>query len=212
MKYFVTGEIGSSGEGDTTQWQISLSLWDCSTRTKQASESGKAIQAELGALVLTLERRLLTRIGLKREQALDIFYQHPSAEVMPVYLAELGQSFILTLLANEHMPKSGLWGERAMLDWPLNMALHWPTVEIPKLMYISGLGKALDYKSEVLPEYKERSLNLLREAEQSHSSAIQLAPLVWKMFGMTEELQAHIQSQSADVLPTYQAWLQRVSE
>lgn len=211
MKYFVTGEIGCSGKGDATQWQISMTLWDCSTRTKQASESCKVIQAELGAMVLTLEKSLLTRIGLKREQALDDFYQHPSVEVMPVYLTELGQSFMLTLLANEHVSKSSLWGERAMLDWPLNMALHWPTVEVPKLMYFSGLGKALDYKSDVLPEYKERSLQLLREAERSNSPAIRLAPLVWKLFGMEEEFQAHIQNQS-DVPPAYQTWLGRVSE
>ena len=38
-------------------------------------------------------------------------------------------------------------------------------------MYISGLGKALDYQSEVLHEYKERSLELLREAEQVNSPA-----------------------------------------
>jgi hypothetical protein len=91
MKYFVTGEIGCTGEGDGAQWQIFLSLWNCSTRVKQASESGNATQAELGALVLTLEERLLTHIGLKRQQPLDMFYQQPTAEVMPVYLAELGK-------------------------------------------------------------------------------------------------------------------------
>lgn len=212
MKYFVTGEIGRSGEGDATQWHISLSLWECSTRTKLACESDCAMQGELGAMVLTLEKRLLTRIGLVREQALDPFYQHPTAEVMPVYLTELGQSFMLTLLANEHLPTSSLWGERAMLDWPLNMALHWPALEIPKLMYFSGLGKALDYKSDVLPEYKERSLQLLREAERPNNYITRLAPLVWKIFGMTEEFQAHIQHQPADVTPAYQAWLRRVSE
>lgn len=212
MKYFVTGEIGSSGEGEATQWKISLSLWDCSSRSKQASESGEAIQAELGAIVLSMEKRLLARIGLNREQALDAFYQHPTAEVMPAYLTELGQALTLTLTANEHIGKSDLWGERAMLDWPLNMALHWPTVEVPKLMYVSGLVKAFDYKSNVLPEYKERSMQLLREAEQSNSLAARLAPLVWRIFGMPEKLQAHIQAQTADVDPAYQAWLLRVSE
>ncbi|WP_293764831.1 hypothetical protein [uncultured Aquitalea sp.] len=212
MKYFVTGEIGSYGEGDAIQWQISLSLWDCSTHTKQASESGTATQAELGAMVLTLEKRLLTRIGLRREQPLDSFYQHPTAGVMSVYLTELGQAFMLTLLANEHISKSSLWGERAMLDWPLNMTLHWPAVEVPKLMYFSGLGKAYDYNSDVLQEYKECSLQLLREAEQSNSPAARLAPMVWKVFGMAEEFQSHIKSQPSDVNPGYQAWLRRVSE
>lgn len=212
MRYFVTGEIGSSGEGDATQWQIFLSLWECSTRTKLACESDSATQGEFGTILLALEKRLLTRIGLKREQALDPIYQHPSAEMMSVYLTELGQSFMLTLLANEHMPKSDVWGERAMLDWPLTMALHWPALEVPKLMYFSGLGKALDYQSDVLPEYKERSLLLLREAQWQNNSVTRLAPLVWKIFGMTEALQEHIQNEPADVPPAYQAWLRRVSE
>jgi hypothetical protein len=30
------------------------------------------------------------------------------------------------------------------------MALNWPTMDVPKLMYISGLGKAFDYQSDVL--------------------------------------------------------------
>jgi hypothetical protein len=211
MKYFVTGKIACLGAGDADPWHISLSLWDCSTRSKQASESGQAIQAELGTLVLTLEKRLLARIGLRRERPLDAFYQHPSAEAMSVYLTALGQSFMLTLLANEQMPKSALWGERAMLDWPLTMALHWPTVDMPKLAYISGLCKARDYQSDVLVEYKERSLELLRDVERVNSPAARLAPLVWKAFGMEEQFHAHLQSLPGDVEPAYQAWLERVA-
>lgn len=212
VKYFVTGEIGCSGEGDETEWQISLNLWNASTRIKQASESGNSIQSKLGELVLDLEKRLLANLELKREQALDLFYLHPTADVMPVYLAELGQAFMLTLLANGHMSKSSIWGERAMLDWPLTMALHWPTVEVPKLMYISGLGKAFDYKSDVLREYKERTLHLLRESERAKSPAFHLAPLVWKSFGMHEELQAYVQNLPTDASQELKAWLQRVCE
>ena len=212
MKYFVTGEIGCAGEGDAAQWQIFLSLWDCSTRTKQHSVSGMATQAELGGLVLTLESRLLTFIGLKREQPLDMFYQHPTTEVMPVYLSELGQAFMLTLRANDLVPKSTMWGERTMLDWPLTMALHWPTAEVPKLMYISGLGKALDYESDVLHEYKQRSLQLLLDANHEKSPVALLAPLVWKAFGMTKEIQACIQDQQADANPAYKIWPEKVSE
>jgi tetratricopeptide (TPR) repeat protein len=210
MKYFVTGEIGCIGEGDTTQWQIFLHLWECTHRTKVASESGKGNTKELGSVVLDLEKSLLVHIGLKRKQPLDTFYHHPTADVMPVYLTELGQAFMLTLVANEHMPKSAIWGERAILDWPLNMALHWPTAEIPKLMYISGLGKALDYQSDVLFEYKERSLQLLREADQANSPAARLAPLVWKVFGMTgEQDSCRLQAETS---PQYRAWLERVAE
>ncbi|WP_213300648.1 hypothetical protein [Paraburkholderia sacchari] len=131
---------------------------------------------------------------------------------MPAYLGELGQAFTLTLLANERMPKTAMWGERAMLDWPLTMALHWPSAEVPKLMYISGLGKARDYESDILAEYKERSLQLLREAGQTNSLVAQLAPLVWKMFGMQDEFQAHMRNLPSDASPTYTTWLDRVGE
>lgn len=212
VKYFVTGEIGCSGEGDQANWQISLSLWNVSTRTKQSAESGNAIGSKVGELVIDLEKRLLAHIGLKREQPLDLFYQHPTADVLSTYLAELGQAFMLTLLANGHMPKSSMWGERAMLDWPLTMTLHWPTVEVPKLMYISGLGKAYDYKSDVLSEYKERTLQLLRESEHAKSLTFHLAPLVWRMFGMQEELQAYIEKLPTTASSELKAWLQRVCD
>ena len=211
MKFFVTGEIGCSGEDEQRQWQISLSLWNCTTRKKQAFESGQAPDAELGSLILNLEERLLAHIGQRREQPLDTFYLRPSTEAMKVYLTALGQTFMLTLIANEQVPASSMWGERAMLDWPLNMALHWPSAEVLKVMYISGLGKAFDYKSEVLAEYRERSLNLLREAKELNSPAIHLAPLVWKIFGMRDEFNAHRQNVSADASKAYREWLERVS-
>ena len=210
-KYFVTGEIGCKGEGDDSQWQICINLWDCSTRTKKLSESGIATKAELGALMLKIEHRLLANIGSQRQQPLDSFYLHPTVEVMPVYLTELGQAFMMTLLANNYLPKTAVWGERAMLDWPLTLVLKWPTVEIPKIMYISGLGKALDYQSDVLPEYKDRSMLLLREANQANSPVARLAPLIWKIFGMKDEFYTHM-DKHADEDPAYKAWLKRVDE
>lgn len=212
MKYFVTGEMGYTGEGDVREWQISLSLWNCITREKQATESARVAQPELGALILSLEQRLLAHVGEQREQPQDAFYLRPSTEAMDIYLSELGQAFTLTLVANEKLPRSAIWGERAMLDWPLHMALQWPQTEVPKLMYLSGLGKAFDYKSDVLAEYQQRSLELLRDAETTQSVAAKLAPLVWKIFGMTDEFNAHRQNLPAEANDTYLAWLARVAE
>ncbi|PBQ18569.1 hypothetical protein CCL08_11605 [Pseudomonas congelans] len=211
-KYFVTGEVGCSGEGDQAQWRISLSLWNCATRTRQTVENGSAGTAELGALVLDLQQRLLAGIGLKREQPLDMFYRQPAAEVLPAYLTQLGQSFMLTLLANDHLPKSSMWGERAMLEWPLNMALQWPEIETAKLMYISGLGKAFDYQSETVAEHKQRSLQVLSELERANSPASRLAPLVWKVFGMQAELEDYRDNMPPDAEPAYVEWLERVSQ
>ncbi len=212
MKYFVTGEMGCSGEGEQRQWQLTLSLWDCTQRTQCGTESSTVAQSELGALVLELEQRLLAKVGAVNPQPLDAFYARPSVDAMDIYLGELGQAFMLTLVANQQVPRSAVWGERTMLEWPLNMALQWPQAEVPKLMYISGLGKAFDYQSEVLGEYKKRTLELLRTATQENSPAAQLTPLVWKIFGMQDEFSAGQQNMPAHASPAYAEWLTRVAE
>lgn len=97
--------------------------------------------------------------GLKREQPLDAFYQRPPADALPVYLTGLGQSLMLTLLANQQVPYSEVWNERAMLDWPLNILRHWPSLTAAKIIYLSGLGKAFDYHSEALPGCKHPARN-----------------------------------------------------
>lgn len=212
MKYFVTGEIGCSGEGEQRQWQLTLSLWDCTQRTLCCTESGTVAQSELGALVLNLEQRLLAKIGSMNALPLDAFYARPSDEAMGIYLGELGQAFMLTLVANQQVPRSAVWGERTMLEWPLNMALQWPQAQVAKLMYFSGLGKAFDYQSDVLGEYKKRTLELLRTATQENSPAAQLAPLVWKIFGMEDEFSAYQQNVPAQSSPAYTEWLTRVAQ
>lgn len=211
MTYLVTGEIGSVGEGTAKQWHMSVNLWDGETRTKKATESVEATSEQTGALALLLEQRLLAHIGLQRAEPLDAFYQRPDEEIMPRYLIELGQSFILTLLTTGSIPKDVIWGERAMLDWPLNMALQWPVFETFKLMYISGLSEARAYRSNVLPEYKERSLQLLRDTHHARNTAVQqLTPLLWLAFDMQDELQAFVEKHGADTTPEYREWLTRL--
>lgn len=212
MAYFVTGEMGCRGEGEQREWQISLSLWDCASREKKATESARVIQAEPGTQVLELERRLLAQVGLPRKEPFDAFWLRPSAEAIDIYLGELGQAFTLTMLANNITPTSAMWGERTMLEWPLQMALQWPQTETAKLMYLSGLGKAFDYRSEILPEFQRRTLELLREAENSNSPAARLAPLVWKIFGMDDALRAHRENLPEEVDAAYRDWLERVGE
>lgn len=210
MRYFVTGEIGCSGAGVDAEWRLALTVWDCSTRSMLASESGVANRAELGALVQQLEVRVLAHVGLPRAKPLDAFYTRPAAAAMAPYLDQLGQAFMLMLVAMGAMPTSAMWGERAMLDWPLTMALASPTEQVPAIMYLSGLGKALDYRSEVLPEYKERTLQLLQDASAVNGAAARLTPLAWRAFGMRREFDAHLRQQSADADTAYVQWLERV--
>ena len=212
MRYFVTGEMGCNGEGEQREWQISLSLWDCTSRTKTSTERVRVSQAQLGAQVLDLEQRLLAQTGLPRPTPFDTFWRRPSVEAIDIYLGELAQAFTLTLVANKTTPHAAMWGERTMLEWPLQMALQWPEIDAPKLMYLSGLGKAFDYRSGILHEFQRRTLELLREAENSNGPAARLAPLVWKLFGMDDELRAHRESLPEGTDSAYREWLERVGE
>lgn len=212
MKYVVTGEIGCTGEGEQRRWQIALSLWNCTTRSKQLTETEEATDAGLGNVMQELERKLLMQAGLKREHPLDAFYQRPPADALPVYLTGLGQSLMLTLLANQQVPYSEVWNERAMLDLPLNISRHWPSLTAAKIMYLSGLGKAFDYHSEALPGYQTSSLEWLRTESSQHSVIEGLSPLMWKIFGIEGEINSRSQPVAPEAQQRYEAWLQRVAE
>jgi len=131
---------------------------------------------------------------------------------MAPYLDTLGQSLVQTLVASAHVPKSALWGERSMLDMPLQMALDWPSVEVPKLMFVSSLGKALDYGSDVLAEYEARSRQLLKNAAGTLSVATRLEPLVLAAFKRQDELDAYRGRPDAERDPAYLTWLDRVAQ
>ncbi len=211
MRHLVTGMIGGNLDEEPGRWVLRLDLWDCPTRSRRASESASGTRAEFGALLRGLEARLLAHVGQARERPLDAFYDRPAPQALPRYLAALGQAFTLTLLANEQLPKSALWGERAMLEWPLAMALQDPAAQVPRLMYLSGLSKAAAYGSDLLPQLGQPSLQLLRDTRPADAPFARLAPLLWKVFGMDEAWQAHLRDLPTDTDARYRAWLERVA-
>jgi tetratricopeptide (TPR) repeat protein len=209
MPWYVTGELAVPAQSDGA-YALTLRLWDCARRETAAAETTSCPRDGIGAAVLGLEQRLLERLGHALPDALDTFYQRPPADLIEPYLSYLGQSFTLSMIANGVGAKDTLWGERAILDWPLTMALHWPQAEVPKLMYLSGLGKAAEYGSNVLSEYRQRSLALLRQAAPD-SPAAQLAPAAWKALGMHDDPTTQGRAVESHAAPAYLAWLDRLS-
>jgi hypothetical protein len=51
-----------------------------------------------------MEQGLLAKMGAVNPQPLDTFYARPSVDAMDIYLGELGQAFMLTLVANQQVP------------------------------------------------------------------------------------------------------------
>jgi tetratricopeptide (TPR) repeat protein len=201
--YLVTGSIAESGLG----WKISIRLSDCADNSCIAQESIETAQEELGAAILHLQRTLLDRLGYKRASPFDPYYDRPTKEALKPYLVELGQHLTLTLIANELTSKDGLWGERNMLEWPLRMALEWPDAQVPKIMYLSGLAKAANYKSEILDEFKDRTLEMIKEAKRSNSVIARFEPLLFKIFDMEKQLVEYSNTTASGETADYRKWL-----
>lgn len=207
-RYFVTGVIEEIGDG----FRITCFLYETATARCTFEQTLEAATENFGSVMHALEKQLLETIGKSCHQPWDSFYQRPAAEAMTPYLTALGQSLTLSMVANKLVPREAIWGERNMIEWPLRMALQWPDMHTLKLMYFSGLGKAFDYGSDVLSEFRARSLQLLKDARQKGSPAARLAPLVWSLFDMQDELEGYHQSPDADNQALYQKWLERIVE
>lgn len=204
--YLLTGSI-REGSSDGL-WQLVVRLWYVATASCVA-EKILALNAEnCGSAVRELEDWMHRGLGGKRDAPLDAFYWRPTEEAMSPYLSALGQSLTLTLVHNDITPKGIIWGERSMIEYPLRMALHWPHAEHLKIFYLSGIGKAAGYKSDVVHEYAERTLQLLRAAEETDCSFVRLRPLVWKAFGMTDSLKGLQHVDGSD--HAYRQWLHAV--
>lgn len=203
-RYLITGSLRQAAGS----WQLRLELWDCKNRTCIEAITQAAPEKEPGVALLAAERVLLSKLGTAAATLpWDAFYQRPGNDAITPYLVATGQLLMLNLIAEHPEAKSRIWGERNMIEWPLNMVLHWGRAEVLKFMYLACLTRAAKYGSEILPEFKERTLRLLADAKTNGSPFAELAPLVWQVFGMHAELAAASEHAQAD---THGDWLQRI--
>jgi len=98
-----------------------------------------------------------------------------------------------------------------MLELPLLLALQFPTNEAMKLMFISGLVKATEYPSDVLPEFEMRALQFMKDAAFRGSVAAPFEPAVLAVFGQREAVERHRAALSPEVDANYRAWLEAIA-
>lgn len=204
--YLISGDICPL-EADALE--VSCRLWNFKERSLVFEDSFR-IDTQDAAGVRELEKRLLIHIGQVRNTPLDNFYLSPSQDALPIYLSQLGQSLILTIMNNSISPKETVWGERNMLEWPLKMALHWPDALVPKIMFLSGLGKAAGYHSDLLHGFEKRAFDMLRKLRQQHPLTGHLEPLLWEIFGKHEQFSQPQEPPSNASPEAYQQWLERL--
>lgn len=205
--FIVLGSIEEREQG----WRVIFRVWSVAAADWIARETFEASQAELGREVLQLEQRMLAALGATRSTPLDACYERPPEALVDPYLSGLGQSLLLSLVANQLVPKETLWGERNMIEWWMRLALSWPQGHIARMAYFAAISNAGAYGSSVLEEFKGRTGEFMKDSEKANSPASRLAPVVWKAFGMTEELQrAQLACTEQDESDAYREWLERV--
>jgi hypothetical protein len=188
-----------------------MRLWRTADATLIAEEHVESEDQDPTRAVFALEQALLRHLSLPAAQPWLSFYTRPSTEAMYPYLVELGQSLMLSLFANEIMTSNVMWGERSMLEWPLNMALRWADAQVPVIMFVSGLSKAKTYGTALLPEFRERALQLMKDVRRRGGVAAKLEPLVWSLYGMQDSLTQFAQSLGTEETEAYRQWVAKIS-
>jgi tetratricopeptide (TPR) repeat protein len=202
--------LGSIGEREGC-FRMSCRVWSVQAQKYVAREEVEASQLELAREVLKLEQRILIALGGTRSTPLDAWYERPPETFIDPYLTGLGQSLTLSLIANQIMPKEALWGERNLIEWWLRMALSWQHTHAPRIAYLASIANAAEYGSSLLDEFAARTRELVKESEKLNSPVFKLAPVMWKAFGMTQELENAVQACSAHGADdAYTQWLDRV--
>lgn len=205
--YLVTGELDDRGG----RWKFVMRLWRTADGALLAEEREESKGQDAIPAVLALEQALLRHLNRPSAQPWLSYYSRPSAEAMHPYLVELGQSLMLSLLANEVVALSGMWGERSMLEWPLTMALHWADAQVPAIMFVSGLSKAKAYGTALLPEFRERALQLMKDVRRRGSVAARLEPLVWSLYDMHDPLAQLAQRRDPNESDDYRQWVTKIA-
>jgi hypothetical protein len=205
--FIVLGSIEEREE----RWHVIFRVWSVEAADWIAREEFDASQTELGREVLQLEQRMLSALGGARSTPLDASYERPPENLLDPYLSGLGQSLMLSLVANQLVPKKTLWGERNLIEWWLRMALSWPRAHVPRMAYLAAISNAGAYGSRLLEEFRGCTHELIKDSGRMNSAASRLAPVAWKAFGMTEELQkAALACDEEGQDGEYRQWLDRV--
>lgn len=122
------------------------------------------------------------------------------------YLDVLEQARAMTVAAQGVVPRERLYGERAMLQAPLEIALAWPEVEIPALVFLGNLVKS---RREVAAEFAASAIALI-DGAPTYSAVAKLAPLVLDVLGRRSDARARAAALAPGEDPAYVDWLARL--
>lgn len=203
--YYISGTL----RRDKEQLEINLSVWDCKTREKVKTFSKKAALADVGKMIRSMAD---DAIGLLRERKVIAsiapvsYYQQLKDDDVYLQLLCYGQALVQVLVSNGLGTKDTIHGERAILRNALDLAINGQGRFISMALFFSDLIKAYWYKSDVVGEFKDYALQLLKD-NKNDKNLIKLSPVVYKAFGMTQEIDA-FERELGKYPENYQKWFE----
>ncbi len=182
----VTGMLKPEGEA----YRVTLDILDGKSRNVLHTISGKLARETAGDDLQNLERAMLSFFEADGAYPGAPYARPPAAHTRD-YVYGLEQSLALSLAVNKVFPAESLYGERAMLDWFLNLALNSPETPQNAMMFLSGLCKNRQYGSSVYKEYEGKVFKLLEDAPE-HSPFCLMAPVLHMLYDRDDDALAAI--------------------
>jgi tetratricopeptide (TPR) repeat protein len=195
---FVTGVVEAGGLGVVT-WRP-----DDERPLHELRRAGRD-----GATLLALQDELvdaLQEAGAVVARPPAAPYVRPPRALASAYLEALEQSRAMTVAAQGVVSRERIFGERAMLQTPLELALAWPEVEIPALVFLGNLVKS---RPEVAAEFAASAIALI-DGARTDSAVARLAPLILDVLGERAQARARAAALAPGEPPAYVEWLARL--
>lgn len=204
---FITGEIF------VIENEIRLHIWSAQNKEIIASMSEKVTNENLTDALYLINSSFQSEVrklcNLKKDNSQE-YYNVPTGELVYKYVDGLAQSLTLTLVENNFGKKEDLWGERNMYEWFLSLIFAQETSVIPRIMFVNGLAKGINFGSPVPTEFIKKFETLL-EHEKDHSSHFYLlTPYLLKAFGKKFDYDQYTLNYLGIYKQDYLRWLEKI--
>lgn len=198
--FAIAGTVSMQDE----QLQIELILWRTADDRPFARFTEHGAPENLAAIYQRAEAGLLQLLEFELIAAprdADPRFRVPD-EIFRFYLDGLGQAYALALSAIH--PAPGLYGERNIHRWLLNLALELPENPVPRIALLSALANTRRRGSELHREVEKETLKLFSTGDRE---LYRLSPMVFRLFDRTEEFEARRVELMAGASDDYVRWL-----
>lgn len=139
-------------------------------------------------------------------------FPRPPKEFAKEYMDGLGQLFMQTLVQNDYVSKSSLWGEDNMLNWYVSLGKVMPEAATPRLMHLRGVLASFSYGTEAYKSHISGLSEYLMRLNDTNDPINRISPIFFHKVGMVKAFETKKRSLEKIKDEGYRRWLKRISE